>query len=67
MTRLVWLVLRRAGMKATGITGRVLYLIDFISLVGGAHRIACLMRKFIYEPVDVPGDERKGCATYAGP
>jgi peptidoglycan/LPS O-acetylase OafA/YrhL len=50
MTHLVWFGLWRAGMKAVGIDGGVLYAAGFIALVVGALLIAWLMWKFVEEP-----------------
>jgi len=50
MTHLVWFGLWRAGMKAVGIDGGVLYAAGFIALVVGAIVIAWLMWKFVEEP-----------------
>ena len=50
MTHLVWFGLWRAGTKAVGIDGGVLYAIAFVGLVAGALAIAWLMWRFVEEP-----------------
>jgi peptidoglycan/LPS O-acetylase OafA/YrhL len=50
MTHLVWFGLWRAGMRAAGIDGGVLYAIAFVALVAGALLIAWLMWRFVEEP-----------------
>ena len=50
MTHLVWYGLWRAGMKAVGINGGLLYAAGFIALVVGAIIIAWAMWKWVEEP-----------------
>ncbi len=50
MTHLVWYGLWRAGMKAVGINGGLLYAVGFIALVVGAILIAWAMWKWVEEP-----------------
>ena len=50
MTHLVWYGLWRAGTKAAGIDGGVLYLVAFLVLVVGAIVIAYAMWRWIEEP-----------------
>jgi peptidoglycan/LPS O-acetylase OafA/YrhL len=50
MTHLVWFGLWRAGLRAVGIDGGILYGIAVIGLVAGALVIAWLMWKFVEEP-----------------
>ena len=50
MTHLVWYGLWRAGMRAVGIDGGVLYFVAFLVLVVGAIVIAYAMWRWIEEP-----------------
>lgn len=50
MTHLVWFGLWRAGLRAVGIDGGLLYAIAVIGLVAGALVIAWLMWRFVEEP-----------------
>ena len=50
MTHLVWFGLWRAGMRAAGIDGGVLYAIGVVILVAGALLVAYLMWRIVEEP-----------------
>lgn len=50
MTHLVWFGLWRAGMRALGIDGGLLYAVAVIGLIAGALVIAWLMWRFVEEP-----------------
>lgn len=50
MTHLVWFGLWRAGMRAVGIDGGVLYAIAVVGLIAGALLLAWLMWRFVEEP-----------------
>ncbi|HAN72616.1 MAG TPA: hypothetical protein DCQ36_13645 [Actinobacteria bacterium] len=50
MTHLVWFGLWRAGMRAVGIDGGLLYALGVIGLIVGALAIAWLMWRFVEEP-----------------
>lgn len=50
MTHLVWFGLWRAGMRAVGIDGGLLYALGVVGLIAGALVIAWLMWRFIEEP-----------------
>lgn len=53
MTHLVWFGLWRAGMKAIGIEGGILYTLAVVVLLGMSFVIAYLMWRFIEEPAQV--------------
>ena len=50
MTHLVWFGLWRAGMRAVGIDGGLLYAIGVVGLIAGALVLAWLMWRFVEEP-----------------